>query len=278
MKNILSVIGLVVLLIAFLPSCKKEGNNDAQLPTITCPVDITVSNDPGVYGATVTFTISSAYNFPGQTVPQTAGLASGSVFPIGTTVNTFVVTDASNNKATCSFNVTVKKVDSIHNLPLNDYLPLKVGAIYKYKYSAYYNYVFDRSEKVGECTWKFISKSVDTTTVYQVEQSFTGYYVYEQYYPEQKDSTQIENQISTLSFVEQNDLRVAFHFSVPYWGDSKVTIQRFIYSDKIDTCFSLSLINGVCLRKNVGITCLSYAECGNHCSSVCYSLIEGPYY
>ncbi|HBC05844.1 MAG TPA: hypothetical protein DC015_17025, partial [Aequorivita sp.] len=38
---------------------------------------------------------------------QTAGLASGETFPIGTTTNTFVVTDASGNTATCSFDVTI---------------------------------------------------------------------------------------------------------------------------------------------------------------------------
>ncbi len=41
------------------------------------------------------------------TVVQTAGLPSGSVFPIGTTINTFVATDASGNSSTCSFAVTV---------------------------------------------------------------------------------------------------------------------------------------------------------------------------
>ncbi len=42
-----------------------------------------------------------------STTAQTAGLPSGSVFPVGTTTNTFVVTDASNNTATCSFDVVV---------------------------------------------------------------------------------------------------------------------------------------------------------------------------
>ncbi len=42
-----------------------------------------------------------------STTVQTAGLPSGSVFPVGTTTNTFVVTDASNNTATCSFDVVV---------------------------------------------------------------------------------------------------------------------------------------------------------------------------
>ncbi|MFB0904203.1 MAG: HYR domain-containing protein, partial [Nonlabens sp.] len=38
---------------------------------------------------------------------QTAGLVSGSVFPVGTTTNTFVATDASGNTASCSFDVVV---------------------------------------------------------------------------------------------------------------------------------------------------------------------------
>ncbi|OSZ80048.1 hypothetical protein CAP36_01940 [Chitinophagaceae bacterium IBVUCB2] len=42
---------------------------------------------------------------PGYT--QTAGLPSGSAFPVGTTVNTFTTTDPSGNTAQCSFNVIV---------------------------------------------------------------------------------------------------------------------------------------------------------------------------
>jgi hypothetical protein len=40
-------------------------------------------------------------------VAQTAGLPSGSLFPVGTTTNTFEATDASGNKSSCSFSVTV---------------------------------------------------------------------------------------------------------------------------------------------------------------------------
>jgi hypothetical protein len=46
-------------------------------------------------------------NCPGVSVSQIAGLASGSAFPIGTTTNTFVATDAAGNADTCSFTVTV---------------------------------------------------------------------------------------------------------------------------------------------------------------------------
>ncbi|MFN8394955.1 MAG: HYR domain-containing protein [Bacteroidia bacterium] len=42
-----------------------------------------------------------------QSTTQTAGLASGAAFPVGTTTNTFRVTDASGNSATCSFTVTI---------------------------------------------------------------------------------------------------------------------------------------------------------------------------
>lgn len=40
-------------------------------------------------------------------ISQTAGLPSGSFFPVGTTINTFVATDASGNTSTCSIKVTV---------------------------------------------------------------------------------------------------------------------------------------------------------------------------
>ncbi|QIE58286.1 HYR domain-containing protein [Rasiella rasia] len=45
-------------------------------------------------------------------VTQTAGLPSGSTFPVGTTTNTFVVTDGAGNTATCSFDVTVNDTEN----------------------------------------------------------------------------------------------------------------------------------------------------------------------
>jgi hypothetical protein len=80
---------------------------DNTLPTITCPTDIIADYDPAVNGAVVTYTAPvGADNCASNTV-QTAGLPSGSTFPVGTTTNTFTVTDASGNTATCSFTVTV---------------------------------------------------------------------------------------------------------------------------------------------------------------------------
>jgi hypothetical protein len=80
---------------------------DNEDPTIACPSDVAVNNDNGVCGAVVTFSITSTDNCAGEIITQTAGLSSGSIFPIGVTTNTFLVTDASGNTATCSFDVTV---------------------------------------------------------------------------------------------------------------------------------------------------------------------------
>ncbi|HGY91448.1 MAG TPA: HYR domain-containing protein, partial [Planctomycetes bacterium] len=81
---------------------------DNELPTITCPADVTVNADPGQCDAVVNYgppTVSD--NCPGVTFALTAGFASGSTFPSGTTVVTFTATDGSGNTDSCSFNVTV---------------------------------------------------------------------------------------------------------------------------------------------------------------------------
>ncbi len=81
--------------------------NDTQLPAISCPGNISVNNDAGICGAIVTFTAPLGTDNCSSTTIRIAGLASGSTFPVGTTTNTYEVTDASNNKASCSFTVTV---------------------------------------------------------------------------------------------------------------------------------------------------------------------------
>jgi hypothetical protein len=80
---------------------------DNQLPSISCAANISVNNDAGICGAVVTYTTPVGTDNCASTTLQTTGLASGSQFPVGTTINTFVVRDASNNTATCSFTVTV---------------------------------------------------------------------------------------------------------------------------------------------------------------------------
>ncbi len=81
---------------------------DVQPPSITCPANIAVANTTGQCSATATYaTPVGTDNCPNPSTIQTAGLASGNTFPVGITTNTFRVTDAANNSATCSFTVTV---------------------------------------------------------------------------------------------------------------------------------------------------------------------------
>lgn len=81
---------------------------DAESPMITCPANISQDNDPGVCGAIVTYTAPvGTDNCAGPITTQTAGLASGSLFPVGTTTNTFVVTDTAGLTTSCSFNVVI---------------------------------------------------------------------------------------------------------------------------------------------------------------------------
>lgn len=76
-------------------------------PTITCPSNIAASTSGGACGATVSYITPVGQDACGTpTTNQTAGLASGSVFPVGTTTNTFTVTSGSQS-ANCSFTVTV---------------------------------------------------------------------------------------------------------------------------------------------------------------------------
>lgn len=81
---------------------------DTIAPAITCVPNITHNTDPNICGAVITYNApTSTDNCAVQSTIQTAGLASGAVFPLGVTTNTFVVTDAAGNTATCSFNVTI---------------------------------------------------------------------------------------------------------------------------------------------------------------------------
>jgi len=81
---------------------------DNQDPTITCPDDIETCNDPGACGAVVTYTAPvGTDNCSGATTTQIAGLGSGATFPVGTTTETYEVTDAAGNTARCGFDVTV---------------------------------------------------------------------------------------------------------------------------------------------------------------------------
>ena len=102
--------------------------NDTENPVITCPADIVVTeSSPGSGSAVVNYTAPVGTDAcPGATTVQTAGLASGSPFPVGVTTNTFRVTDAAGNMATCSFTVTVTSACMI-SCPTNITVPNDPG-------------------------------------------------------------------------------------------------------------------------------------------------------
>jgi hypothetical protein len=78
---------------------------------LTCPGNISVSPDAGSCGAMVTYPAPVVSgDCPGVTVAQTAGLPSGSLFPAGTTTNTFLATSSQGPSATCSFTLTVNSL------------------------------------------------------------------------------------------------------------------------------------------------------------------------
>jgi uncharacterized repeat protein (TIGR01451 family) len=81
---------------------------DNTAPVISCPANI-VLEPTCPSGAKATFANATATDNCGvQSVVRTAGGASGTVFPIGTTTVTFTATDIYNNQSSCSFTVTVK--------------------------------------------------------------------------------------------------------------------------------------------------------------------------
>jgi hypothetical protein len=80
---------------------------DNTQPVISCPANISIEPTCPT-GAIATYTTPTATDNCGvQSVVRTAGPASGSVFPIGTTTVTHTATDIYGNQSSCSFTVTV---------------------------------------------------------------------------------------------------------------------------------------------------------------------------
>jgi len=81
---------------------------DRQNPSIGCPGNITRTTDANQCSAAVTYTNPTfSDNCSGAYLTRTSGFASGSVFPKGTSMVDWKVTDASGNMSVCQFTVTV---------------------------------------------------------------------------------------------------------------------------------------------------------------------------
>ena len=95
-------------------SCEIEINVnvfDNTSPIITCPDDITVSNDPGQCGAAVFFSVVATDNCT-ENVTVVSVPESGSIFPVGATSVVSTATDVSGNEATCTFDVIVNDTEN----------------------------------------------------------------------------------------------------------------------------------------------------------------------
>ncbi len=80
-----------------------------------CPANISVNNTPGLCGAIVDYPAFMPTFYCGGeiiSITQTEGLSSGSLFPVGTTTNTFVLTKITGEEETCSFEVVVTDAEA----------------------------------------------------------------------------------------------------------------------------------------------------------------------
>ena len=75
---------------------------------LSCPANISVSNDPGQCGAIVNF---PAATFTGNCGTVTANPASGSFFPVGATTVTVTGQRLDGTSDTCTFTVTVNDTE-----------------------------------------------------------------------------------------------------------------------------------------------------------------------
>ena len=104
---------------------------DDEDPVISgCPANINLTVAAGTCAQVATWTAPTATdNCPGSSIVQTAGLTSGSSFPVGTSTVTYTATDAAGRTATCSFDVIVVDDEDpvISGCPANINLTVAAG-------------------------------------------------------------------------------------------------------------------------------------------------------
>ncbi|PBB36983.1 hypothetical protein CK221_15715 [Mesorhizobium sp. WSM3868] len=114
---------------------------DREAPVVNVPANVTVNTETGKNTATVTYNVSATDAAGGAvTLTQTAGLASGASFPVGTTTVTWTATDSTGNVGSGSFIVTVVDAEAPElTVPANivvDSDPGKASATVTYSVSA----------------------------------------------------------------------------------------------------------------------------------------------
>ncbi len=82
---------------------------DNELPTITCADSVSTCDSLIVVNDPIT-----TDNCTGELFVLTSGIASGSIFPVGETINTYQVTDGGGNTATCNTVITRFIIPSVN--------------------------------------------------------------------------------------------------------------------------------------------------------------------
>jgi hypothetical protein len=95
------------------------------VPGISCPYGLSAGTDPGTCGALIFYpevVPSPNCGGAGVHIEQLAGLPSGSVFPVGSTLNSYTLTNAAGNTATCDFDIFVYDWEQPVIWGFNEYL------------------------------------------------------------------------------------------------------------------------------------------------------------
>jgi hypothetical protein len=85
---------------------------DNTAPSITCPANVSMSNDPGQCGAVVNYAAPTASDNCDMSLTIVCSPPSGSFFPVGTTTVTCTATDDASNQTSCDFSVTVNDTEA----------------------------------------------------------------------------------------------------------------------------------------------------------------------
>ena len=98
-------VGSILIPTTPLPGSVTVGST---IPSITCPNNISLNNDPGSCGAIATWTTPIVVDCDNNTTDTpVSNPVSGTLFPIGTTPVDITVQDDDGNMTSCTFNVTV---------------------------------------------------------------------------------------------------------------------------------------------------------------------------
>lgn len=110
MRTIYSILLLLCLTVSAQANSSEISGGRLRadtVPQVTCPPNASLFLSANACTVPFDYTVTVDDNQPGWTLTQTAGYLSGTDFPVGKIINTFLAEDSEGNTATCSFSVTV---------------------------------------------------------------------------------------------------------------------------------------------------------------------------